>query len=141
MRSNTSALKASRATVDDAEDGAGGKPTLVVVGEPKLLGGGGTKAVARRRRAAGDAALRLCMVLTMLPRSPRRVAARLIAERLVEAGFQVTLRTVERDLQKLRTVFPVELDSTHKPFGWSLRDAPSSFLGLAVDEPEALAGE
>ncbi|MBI2392511.1 MAG: hypothetical protein HYV09_23200 [Deltaproteobacteria bacterium] len=132
MRSNTSALHAARPS-DLEHVAADTKPALVVVG--------GEKESARRRRAAGDAALRLCMVLTMLPRSPRRVAARAIAVRLVAAGFNITLRTVERDLQKLRTVFPVELDATHKPFGWSLREAPATFAALDDEEPVALAGE
>lgn len=78
-------------------------------------------ATSRRPR---DAALRLCVTMTMLPRAPEKISARSLAKRLAEAGYSVTVRTVERDLHRLRSAFPaLSLDDRHKPFGWSwLRD-------------------
>lgn len=74
-------------------------------------------------RRGRDPALRLCVTMTMLPRAPHKISARSLAQRLADAGWGVTVRTVERDLHRLRSVFPIALDSRHKPFGWSwLRD-------------------
>ncbi|MFN3788818.1 helix-turn-helix transcriptional regulator [Massilia sp.] len=82
--------------------------------------------------------LRQWHMLRMVPRAPAKVAARELCERLCAAGFEVTKRTVERDLKELSTVFPIVVDSRDKPFGWSwLRDASSFDLpGLTL--PEAL---
>lgn len=71
-----------------------------------------------------DAALRLCVTMTMLPRAPQTISARTLAARLAEAGWDVTVRTVERDLHRLRSVFPIGLDAGHKPFGWSWLQEP-----------------
>lgn len=79
-------------------------------------------------RDAGDAGLRLCVLLTLVPRAPRRLAARALVERLAVLGFVVTVRTIERDLQKLRTMFPLDVDESRRPYGWSwASDAPQLF--------------
>ncbi|KFI08318.1 YafY family protein [Massilia sp. BSC265] len=82
--------------------------------------------------------LRQWHMLRMVPRAPGKVTARELCERLCAAGFDVTKRTVERDLKELSAVFPIVVDSRDKPFGWSwLRDASSFDLpGLTL--PEAL---
>ncbi len=65
--------------------------------------------------------------------APHKISARSLAQRLADAGWGVTVRTVERDLHRLRSVFPIGLDDDHKPFGWSwLRDPRD----LAGDESE-----
>lgn len=53
-------------------------------------------------------------------------------------GFEVTERTVQRDLNELSLVFPLTVDDREKPYGWSWqKDAPNFNLpGLTV--PEAL---
>jgi predicted DNA-binding transcriptional regulator YafY len=64
--------------------------------------------------------------LRRLPRAPTRITAGELTRRLENAGYTVTKRTVERDLQALSTQFPIELDGRSKPYGWSWqRDAPS----------------
>lgn len=82
--------------------------------------------------------LRQWHMLRMVPRAPVRITAKDLHARLSAAGFPVAKRTVERDLQELSSVFPIEMDSRDKPFGWSwLRDASSFDLpGLTL--PEAL---
>jgi predicted DNA-binding transcriptional regulator YafY len=82
--------------------------------------------------------LRQWHMLRMVPRAPAKISARELCERLCAADFNVTKRTVERDLKELAEVFPVVVDSRDKPYGWSwLRDASSFDLpGLTV--PEAL---
>lgn len=82
--------------------------------------------------------LRQWHMLRMVPRAPAKVSAGELCERLCAADFNVTKRTVERDLKELANVFPIVVDSRDKPYGWSwLRDASSFDLpGLTV--PEAL---
>lgn len=74
---------------------------------------------ARDRSKPREAALRLCVTMTLLPRAPQKISARALTGLLAEAGWDVTVRTVERDLHRLRSVFPIRLDDEHKPFGWS----------------------
>lgn len=77
-----------------------------------------------QRRPNTDAILRLLRILAMLPRAPRKVGARSIYLRLRDEGHPVTLRTVERDLHRLRSALPIVLDDQHRPYGWSWdRDA------------------
>jgi predicted DNA-binding transcriptional regulator YafY len=82
--------------------------------------------------------LRQWHMLRMVPRAPSSVSAKELCERLCAAGFSVTKRTVERDLQELSAVFPIMVEDQEKPYGWSwLRDASSFDLpGLTL--PEAL---
>jgi predicted DNA-binding transcriptional regulator YafY len=82
--------------------------------------------------------LRQWNMLRMVPRSPASISAKDLCDRLCAADFQVTKRTVERDLNELSAVFPIMVDSSNKPYGWSwLRDAASFDLpGMTL--PEAL---
>ncbi|WP_027390640.1 helix-turn-helix transcriptional regulator [Chrysiogenes arsenatis] len=63
-----------------------------------------------------DTLLRQWAMLQMLS-TRRYVAAREILERLQDAGYRTTIRTVQRDLQSLSTVFPIESNNC-KPIGW-----------------------
>lgn len=89
-------------------------------------------------RANQQSLLRQWNMLRLLPRSPAKVTARELCDRLGSADFPVTKRTVERDLNELAAVFPLVVDTREKPYGWSWhRDAPSFDLpGLSL--PEAL---
>jgi predicted DNA-binding transcriptional regulator YafY len=58
-------------------------------------------------------------ILRALPRYPAKVEAKTIQSRLQKAGFRVTKRTVERDLQNLSGIFPIASDEREKPYGWS----------------------
>lgn len=70
-------------------------------------------------RRSQDTIVRLLRILALLPRAPRKITTRAILERLRSDGHDVTPRTVERDLHRLRAVVPIVLDSAHKPYGWS----------------------
>jgi len=77
-------------------------------------------------RRSVDTLARQWLMLSVLPRSPLRITAGEIAQRLAHEGHPVSKRSVERDLQALSAVFPIESDERSKPFGWSWqRDAPS----------------
>nr|WP_249222960.1 WYL domain-containing protein [Noviherbaspirillum sp. L7-7A] len=77
-------------------------------------------------------------MLRFIPRAPSKISVRDLCDKLRDADFPVTSRTVQRDLLELSAVFPLAVDDRTKPFGWSWqRDAPSFDLpGLTV--PEAL---
>lgn len=71
-----------------------------------------------------DTTLRYIKTLECLPSFPRKTTAKSIHEQLDAAGHATTVRTVERDLEKLADVFPIMKDSRAKPFGWSwMKDA------------------
>ena len=62
--------------------------------------------------------LRQWHVLTMLPRSPRRIDTGAIESRLRERGIEVHRRTIQRDLIELAEVFPIVADERARPYGW-----------------------
>lgn len=69
------------------------------------------------------------LMLQALPRAPMRTTAVDIVERLASEGHRISKRSVERDLQALSEVFPIECDDRSKPYGWSwMRNAPSFSL-------------
>ena len=57
-------------------------------------------------------------MLKHLPARPPGITARHIAERLRDDGFEVTKRTVERDLVDLSGQFGIACNDDSKPFGW-----------------------
>ncbi|MEN8108645.1 MAG: WYL domain-containing protein [Pseudomonadota bacterium] len=62
--------------------------------------------------------LRQWAMLRLIPRAPRKIDAKSILERLDVQGFPTDIRTIQRDLQKLSGLFPLECDERSKPFGW-----------------------
>ena len=73
-----------------------------------------------------DTLARQWLMLSSLPRAPQRTTAAEMAQRLAHQGHPVSKRSVERDLQALSALFPIESDERSRPFGWSWqRDAPS----------------
>lgn len=82
--------------------------------------------------------LRQWHMLRLLPRAPGKITAQDIRARLAAADFEVTERTIQRDLNELAQVFPLTVDERNKPYGWSWhKDAPNFDLpGLSI--PEAL---
>lgn len=87
-----------------------------------------------------DTLQRQWQTLRLIPRHPRRISANELRVRLEAEGYQITKRTVERDLQSLSGIFPLVADERAKPYGWSwLPDAPSFDLpGLSNSEALAL---
>ncbi|QEY59091.1 WYL domain-containing protein [Pseudomonas sp. C27(2019)] len=54
-----------------------------------------------------DASLRLLLMLQQIPREPRYISSQQLYARLADAGYGVSLRTVQRDLVKLSSHFPL----------------------------------
>jgi predicted DNA-binding transcriptional regulator YafY len=66
----------------------------------------------------------------MIPRHPRAVTSKAIHENMEMAGYSVTRRTIERDLQGFADAgFPVIADTTQEPYLWSW-DAKAPALSL-----------
>ena len=88
-----------------------------------------------------DTLLRQWQMLRMIPRHPHKVTAKSLHEKLKSEQFDVTKRTVERDLLSLSELFPLVSDERDKPYGWSWsKDAPVFDLpGLSHNEALALA--
>lgn len=87
---------------------------------------------------ASPTLLRQWTMLRFIPRAPARISVRDLQQRLRDADFVVTTRTIQRDLLELSTVFPLVSDDREKPYGWSWqREAPGFDLpGLSI--PDAL---
>ncbi len=88
-----------------------------------------------------DTLLRQWHMLRMIPRHPQKITARALHEKLQAEQFDVTKRTVERDLLALSEMFPLVSDERDKPYGWSWsKDAPVFNLpGLSHNEALTLA--
>lgn len=80
-------------------------------------------------RRSLDPVSRCVQILMMLPRAPRKIDARSIHARLAARGLVVTVRTIERDLHRLRGAVPIALDDAHKPYGWSWDRDAQTMLG------------
>lgn len=61
------------------------------------------------------------LMLTQIPSAPRKIDCAAMEEILREAGYQVSRRTIQRDLMKLAEskVFPLVYDDASVPYGWS----------------------
>ena len=68
---------------------------------------------------SSDTLQRQWQTLRLIPRYPRKITGSDLTERLGAAGFAVTKRTVERDLQSLSVTFPILVDTRSMPYGWS----------------------
>ena len=84
-----------------------------------------------------DTTLRQLKLLEYLPRQPRKVSPQDIKESLLQSGFEVSIRTIQRDLKTLSAILPLISDERDKPYGWSWhKDAAG--LNPAMDPIEAL---
>ncbi|KKI25044.1 Uncharacterized protein AC502_2589 [Pseudomonas syringae pv. maculicola] len=87
---------------------------------------------------AKDTLLRLFALLRLIPTEPKRIATPTLLEKLREKGFSVTLRSVQRDLNRLSIPFSLQCNDTETPFRWSFtRDAPLKLEDM--DSSTALA--
>ena len=62
--------------------------------------------------------LRQWAMLRKIPRSPKVIGTTALVAQLRDEGFDVDLRTIQRDLNNLSEIMPLASDQ-HKPQGWS----------------------
>jgi predicted DNA-binding transcriptional regulator YafY len=85
-----------------------------------------------------DTLLRQWEMLRLIPRFPRKIEVGALMARLETAGYRITRRTLQRDLNDLSRVFPLQSDTRNTPYGWSWSaDAPTFDLP-GMDAPAAL---
>lgn len=82
-----------------------------------------------------DTLLRHWCMLRNVPRYPHRISAADLKNRLAAAGFETSLRTIQRDLIKLSATLPLLADDS-KPQGWSW-EANAPQLDLPTLGPQA----
>lgn len=87
---------------------------------------------------AKDTLLRQLALLRLIPREPQRIASTTLLEKLAERGFSISQRSLQRDLNKLSSMFALQCDDRITPYRWSFsRDATLDLA--AMDTPTALA--
>jgi predicted DNA-binding transcriptional regulator YafY len=86
-----------------------------------------------------DTLYRHWQTLKLIPRAPRKASAAMIESGLRERGFDVSRRSLERDLQKLSESFPLVVDDRTKPYGWSWMKEGAPFDIPGMDVHTALA--
>lgn len=85
-----------------------------------------------------DTLFRYLTMLQLIPRSPGRISTPVLLEKLRERGFQVDMRSLQRDLRdRLALHFPLICDDSSKPYRWFFdRDFHCNLP--ALDVPSAL---
>lgn len=64
---------------------------------------------------AKDTLLRLFALLRLIPTEPQRIATPTLLEKLRERGFSVTLRSIQRDLNRLSIPFSLQCNDSEVP--------------------------
>jgi predicted DNA-binding transcriptional regulator YafY len=88
-----------------------------------------------------NTAVRYLTMLRMVPRFPKTITTTELAERLEGYGFSVTMRSIQRDLEKLSADFPLLVDENTRPFQWSFDRNATIDIIPALDLPAALTFE
>lgn len=65
-----------------------------------------------------NATLRRIETLRLLPRSPYWITVSELVERLDALDYSVTLRTVQRDLMELSSIFPLDHELKGRLYRW-----------------------
>lgn len=86
-----------------------------------------------------DTLLRHWTMLSRIPRAPKKVDTATLQRYLDERGYEIDQRSVQRDLRKLSSVFPLVCDDEHRPHGWSWARDAEAFTVPGVDIHTALA--
>jgi len=83
--------------------------------------------------------LRQWEMLRSIPRAPAKVTVATLLAKLAAAGFKTTKRTIQRELNQLSTVFPLQSDERSIPYGWSWASNAPAFDLPAMDAATALS--
>lgn len=91
-------------------------------------------------KAAQHRALaRQWQVLRLLPTKQPGITSRELVDRLEREGFNVTKRTVERDLAELSTIFGIACNDKGIPYGWHwMKGEYADLPGLTVSDAVSL---
>lgn len=84
-----------------------------------------------------DTMMRQWAMLRSIPRYPRRIDAPTLVNKLQDLGMRVSLRTVQRDLNSLAQMFPLDFDQS-RPQGWWWRQGANKLEIPGMDVHAAL---
>lgn len=82
--------------------------------------------------------LRCLEVLRILPRHPNTITAREIKKRVNALGFNVSVKTIQRDLQSISRLFPITSIEDSRPYGWSWMEDADIVDIPSMDQKTAL---
>ena len=85
-----------------------------------------------------DTLLRQWIILGNIPQFPRKITVTELLRRVEAEGFDVTKRTIERNLQTLSLIFPLYSDVRSRPYGWSWQPDARTFSLPAMSPSQAL---
>lgn len=88
-----------------------------------------------------DVALRYLMMLKAVPSAPQSITAQELTDYLAGEGFKVSVRSVQRDLEKLCTRFPLLSDESSRPFRWYFERGAKLSVIPSIDPSTALTFE
>ena len=91
------------------------------------------------RRKSIDSSLRLVKLLSLIPKAGRAIGTKALREKLAEARFDVDLRTVQRDLNRLADSFPLFCEDRRPEPVWSWVKNAAEFSAPGLDASSALA--
>ena len=86
-----------------------------------------------------ETSIRLIKLLTYIPKYPAKRSLSNFKEHLESLGYEVTDRTIQRDLLKLEKYFPLLCDDRNPPYGWSWQEDAKEINLSAMDKVEALS--
>lgn len=78
------------------------------------------------------------LLLRAIPRAPQKISVSRLHQVLDEAGIETTIRSVQRNLVTLATLFPIETDDK-KPAGWWFAKSADPTVIPGMDPQTALA--
>ncbi len=82
-----------------------------------------------------DSSARQWAMVQYIPRYPRKIDANTLQRKLEHAGYEISLRSIQRDLNQLSLALPLIGDDA-KPQGWSWQEGAEQ-LQLPLLEPQA----
>ena len=88
-----------------------------------------------------DTSLRYLLMLELIPREPNSINTEEIQQSLKSQGFEVNIRTIQRDLEKLSIHYPITSNESRKPFRWSFIDTAPFKIFPKMNMPTALTFE
>lgn len=88
-----------------------------------------------------DTAIRYISMLQLIPRHPRSISTTALQTALADQGFDINVRSVQRDLEKLSAFFPLLADESVKPFAWSFDAQAAAQIFPMLDMPAAVTFE
>jgi predicted DNA-binding transcriptional regulator YafY len=81
-----------------------------------------------------DSVIRQVKVLALIPQLPASITISEVHNKIKEYGFDVSAKTIERDLSALSRFFPIIAEENRKPYRWSFSEKKTeSILSISLE--------